>query len=186
MHRKLWLAALVLLIALTITWIVVPRESLPNFLRRAGSFEGKPTAFWVDTLKTNADVQARRDAAYALAIISSDYGLDREAADVLPVLIDGLKDRDSWIRQISANALGPMGRHATPAIPALMAVAANRESDARDSAIMALGRIGPAAKEALPVLLEVYRENDDPYRHQFTADALSQIDPQAARAATVR
>ena len=186
MRRKLWLMAPLLLIVMAITWVAVPREFLPDFLRLAGSFGGKPTAYWVETLRTSKDAEERRQAAYALAIISGDSGLDREAKDVLPVLMDGLKDRDDWVRQMSANALGPMGRHAAPAIPALMALAANREDDMRDVAILALGRIGPPAKEAVPVLLSVYRENGDKVRHQFAAQALKQIDPKAAAAVGVR
>jgi hypothetical protein len=187
MRRKLLLLAVLLLLGMAITWVVVPREFLPGFLRLPGSFGGKPTAYWIETLRTSENAEERRQAASALAIISGDYGLDREAKDVLPVLIDGLKDRDDWIRQMSANALAPMGRHAAPAVPALMAMAANREDDMRDAAILALGRIGPAAKEAVPVLLAVYRENaGDRAHHEFTAHALKQIDPKAAAAAGVR
>jgi HEAT repeat protein len=185
MRRKLMLFTLLLVVLLVAVWIVVPRESLPAFLRRAGSFGGKPTAYWVETLKTSADTEERRHAAYALAIISGDSGLDREAKEVVPVLVEGMKDQDEWVRQMSMNALGPMGRHAAPAIPALIAEAANRESKLRDVAILALGRIGPPAKEAVPVLLEVYREGGDKYRHEFAAQALKQIDPKAAAAANV-
>jgi HEAT repeat protein len=193
MPRKYWLLAPILLIALGITWLAIPREYLPDFLRRAGKFRGphddspRPTAYWIERLRSSPDVQERRDAAYALAIISYDYGLDREAKDVVPVLIDGLKDPDDKIRQMSANALGSMGRHAAPAITALIAEAANRESEVREVAIVALGQLGPVAKEAVPVLLEAYREKwGDAYSHHFTGEALKRIDPQAAAAAGVR
>jgi hypothetical protein len=193
MPSKYCLLAPILLIALGITWLVVPREYLPDFLRRAGKFQGphdnspRPTAYWIEMLRNSPDLQERRDAAYALYIISGDYGLDREAKDVVPVLIDALKNSDDRIRQMSANALGSMGRHAAPAIPALMAEAANRESKVRETAIVALGQLGPVAKEAVPVLLEAYREKwGDAYSHHFTGEALKRIDPKAAAEAGVR
>jgi HEAT repeat protein len=186
MRRKHWLLAPLLLLVLAIAWVVIPREYLPDFLRMAGSFRGRPTAYWSETLRTSEDIDERRQAAYALAMISSNTGLDREANDVLPVLIAGMTDQDEWVRQMSMNALGPMGRHAAPAIPALIVEAANRDSNLRDVAILALGEIGPEAKEAVPALLDVYRENGDKYRHQFAAHALQQIDPKAAAAAGVR
>jgi HEAT repeat protein len=184
-RKSLWLAPPLLLVVAAVTWVVVPREYCPDFLRLRGSFGGKPTSHWIETLRTSEEIKERRDAAYALAIISHDSGLDREAHEVLPVLIEGLKDRDEWIQQMSANALGPMGRYASPAIPALTVMAADRECKMRDAAILALGNIGPAAKDAVPVLLEVYRENGDQYRHQFAAHALKQIDPRAATTAGV-
>jgi HEAT repeat protein len=192
MRRRLWLLALLLPVVLAITWFAIPREYLPDFLRRAGMFRGphdsssRPTAYWIETLRNSPDLQERRDAAYALAIISNDYGLDREAQEVLPVLLAGMKDRDEWIRRMSMNALGPMGRHAAPAIPALIAEAANRDPETQDVAVMALGQIGPPAKEAVPVLIEVYRQDGDKYSRMFAADALRRIDPQAAAAAGVR
>lgn len=191
MRRRLWLLAL-LPVVLAITLLAIPREYLPDFLRGAGMFRGRhdtsprPTAYWIETLRSSPDLQERRDAAYALAIISGDYGLDREAQEVLPVLLAGMKDRDEWIRQMSMNALGPMGRHAAPAIPALIAEAADRESETRDVAVLALGQIGPPAKEAVPVLLAVIRENGDRHRRLFAAEALRRIDPEAAAAAGVR
>jgi HEAT repeat protein len=191
MRRPIWLLAL-LPVVLAFTWLATPREHLPDFLRRAGKFQGphdnapRPTAYWIETLRNSPDLQERRDAAYALAIIGADYGLDREAQEVVPVLLAGMKDRDQRIRQMSMNAFRHMGRHAAQAIPALITEAANRESETRDVAIMALGQIGPPAKEAVPVLLDVYKENGDKHRRMFAADALWRIDPRAASAAGVR
>jgi HEAT repeat protein len=188
MRRKLCLVVpLLLLITLLVAWIVTPREILPDFLRRAGKFDGKSTAYWIETLRTTRDIKERRRAAYALAIISSDFGLDREAKEVLPVLLEGMNDQDEFVKKMSMNAFGPMGRHAVPAVPALIAEAANRESQTREVAIHVLGELGPAAKEAVPVLLEAYREEwGDAYSHYFTGQALKRIDPNAAAAAGVR
>jgi hypothetical protein len=192
MRRRLLLLALLLPVLLAITWLAIPREYLPDFLRMAGKFRGphdssaRPTAYWIETLRSSPDLQERRDAAYALAIISHDYGLDREAQEVLPVLLAGMKDRDEWIRRMSMNALGPMGRHAALAIPALIAEAANRDPETQDVAVMALGQIGPPAKDAVPILIEVYRQDRDKYSRMFAADALRRIDPKAAAAAGVR
>jgi hypothetical protein len=191
MRRRLWLLALLLPVLLAVTWLLIPREYLPDFLRRAGQFRGRndnsprPTAYWIETLRNSPDLQERRDAAYALAISSVDCGLDREAQEVVPVLLASMKDRDEWIRQYSMHALAP-GHQAAAVIRALIAEAANRESEMRDVAIMALAEIGPPAKEAVPVLIAVYKENGDKHRHMFAADALRQIAPRAAAAAGVR
>lgn len=191
MRHPIWLLVLIS-VMLGLGLFMVPREFLPNFLRSAGQFRGRnddfprPTTYWIETLRDSPDLQERRDATYALAIIGADYGLDREAQDVLPVLLAGMNDQDDVVRQMSVNALRHMGRHAAPAIPALIAEAANREASASDAAVMALGEIGPPAREAVPVLLDVYREKGDAHRRMFAADALRRIDPKAAADAGVR
>jgi hypothetical protein len=112
---------------LLIAWLATPREYLPDFLRRAGYFRGpndnaaRPTAYWIETLRDSPDLQDRRDAVYALAMIGADSGLDREAEEVVPLLLAGMKDQDEWIRNMSRNALIHL-KHIDPRATAALAV----------------------------------------------------------------
>ncbi|HZV05637.1 MAG TPA: HEAT repeat domain-containing protein [Gemmataceae bacterium] len=68
-----------------------------------------------------------------------------DAAKVIPVMIESLKDKESDVRLSAAIGLGYYGEQAKDAIPALQA-AANKDRDARvrDAAGIALSRIDPA------------------------------------------
>jgi HEAT repeat protein len=67
-----------------------------------------------------------------------------DAAEVVPALIEALKNKDGNVRRSAANGLGMFGEQAKDAIPALEAVYRN-DSDAmvRGSAGTALSRIDP-------------------------------------------
>jgi vesicle coat complex subunit len=67
-----------------------------------------------------------------------------QAAQVIPALIQALKDPDGDVRRSAANGLGYFGKEAKEAIPALEAAQKDRDARVRESAAMALSRIDPA------------------------------------------
>jgi HEAT repeat protein len=68
----------------------------------------------------------------------------KDPAQVIPALIEALKDPEHDIRLSAAIGLGSFGDQATDAIPALQAAQRDRDRRIRDAAGVALSRIDPA------------------------------------------
>jgi HEAT repeat protein len=66
-----------------------------------------------------------------------------EAAQVVPALIEALKDEESEIRRGAALGLGTFGADANSAIPALEAAQGDRDPGVRKAAAIALSYIDP-------------------------------------------
>jgi HEAT repeat protein len=66
-----------------------------------------------------------------------------DAAQVVPALIEALKDKQSDIRRGAAIGLGSFGEQAKDAIPALQAAQRDRDARVREAAGKALSRIDP-------------------------------------------
>ena len=67
-----------------------------------------------------------------------------DATQVVPALMDALKDRASDVRWSAAIGLGWLGEQARDAIPALQAALGDRDARVREAAGVALSRIDPA------------------------------------------
>ena len=67
-----------------------------------------------------------------------------DAAQVVPALIETLKDREGDMRKDAAIGLGYFGEQAKEAIPALQAAQKDRDARVREAAGVALSRIDPA------------------------------------------
>ena len=67
-----------------------------------------------------------------------------QAAQVVPALIEALKDKDGDVRRSAALGLGSFGEQAKDAIPALEAAKSDRDARVREAAGIALSRIDPA------------------------------------------
>src|SRR5947209_4725275 len=66
-----------------------------------------------------------------------------DAAQVVPALIEALKDKGNDIRLSAAIGLGYFGEQAKDAIPALQAARRDRDARVREAAGVALSRIDP-------------------------------------------
>ena len=66
-----------------------------------------------------------------------------DAAQIVPALIEALKDKDGDIRLSAAIGLGSFGEQAKDAIPALQAAQHDRDARVREAAGIALSRIDP-------------------------------------------
>ena len=73
-----------------------------------------------------------------------------DAAQIVPALIEALKDKDGDIRWSAAIGLGYFGDQARDAIPALQAAQHDRDARVREAAGVALSRIDPARFRAPP------------------------------------
>jgi HEAT repeat protein len=68
-----------------------------------------------------------------------------DAAQVVPALIEALKDKEGDIRWSAAIGLGYFSDQARDAIPALQAARRDRDARVREAARVALSRIDPSA-----------------------------------------
>jgi HEAT repeat protein len=95
----------------------------------------------------------RREAAKALG----RHG--PAAREAIPALVARAKtDRDAYVQEEAARALGLIGREAVPDLIKLMRT--GRDGLTRADAATALGDIGKDAREAVPAMIEALREPD--------------------------
>jgi vesicle coat complex subunit len=98
---------------------------------------GKPsTAQLIDNLKA-AETLTRLKAVRTLPERT------RDAAIVVPALIEALKDEDADVRRGAALGLGTFGEKAETAVPVLQAAQRDREAEVRKAASVALSYIDP-------------------------------------------
>lgn len=112
--------------------------------------------------------------AEALQSQHEDHNVQREAAEALgkigreaiPALAKALQNSQSFVRKMSALALGETGD--IGAVPALIKALQDDERDVRWITVQSLGRIGPHAKEAIPALTKALQDEFYPVRWNAT------------------
>jgi hypothetical protein len=82
-----------------------------------------------------------KDRIIAVRLLPGHKG---DAAEVVPAMIEALKDKKSDVRWSAAIGLGYFGEDAKAAIPALQAVLKDPDARVREAAGVALSRIDPA------------------------------------------
>jgi HEAT repeat protein len=102
-----------------------------------GCHKEKSTAQFVEDLKSGEP----RERIIAVRLLGQREG---DAAQVVPALIEALKDKDSDIRWSAAIGLGYFGEQATDAIPALQTAQRDKDARVREAASVALSRIDSA------------------------------------------
>jgi HEAT repeat protein len=93
-----------------------------------------------DELIADLKGSQERDRIVAVRLLPQRKG---DAAQVVPALIEALKDKDGDIRWSAAIGLGYFGDQARDAIPALQAAQRDRDARVREAAGVALSRIDP-------------------------------------------
>jgi hypothetical protein len=83
--------------------------------------------------------------------------------ELLPTLIDGLKDADGQIRQISAAALANVGKEA---VKPLLEALKGKDKELRANAAYVLGMMGVEASEAVPILITAVKIEDKETRRR--------------------
>jgi HEAT repeats len=111
----------------------------------AGCGKEKSTPELLNDLKGAGE----RDRVIAVRTLPGRKG---DAAQVVPALIDALKDKEPDIRWSAAIGLGTFGDQAKDAIPALQAALSDRDARIREAAGKALTRIDPAKFPTPPKL----------------------------------
>ena len=96
------------------------------------------------TAELLADLKAPEERERIIAVRTLPHRKG-DAAQVVPALIEALKDKDGDVRMSAALGLGSFGEQAKDAIPALEAAQKNgRDARVREAAGIALSRIDPA------------------------------------------
>jgi HEAT repeat protein len=89
-----------------------------------------------------ADLKSSQDKERIIAVRLLPQRKE-DAAQIVPALIEALKDKESDIRWSAAIGLGSFGEQAESAIPALQAVRRDPDARVREAAGVALSRIDP-------------------------------------------
>src|SRR5262249_50030222 len=104
-------------------------------------------AFWgwgkkQSTDESLADLRATQELERIIAarLLPQRKG---DAAQVVPALIEALKDKEGDVRWSAAIGLGYFGEQARDAVPALQAARRDRDARVREAAGVALRRIDP-------------------------------------------
>jgi hypothetical protein len=81
--------------------------------------------------------------------------------DLVPSLIEALKDSDNEVRRSAAATLVVIGREA---VPSLLDMLKGKDAESRANAAYVLGQMGHAAQEALPALVKAMKDDDKAVR----------------------
>jgi HEAT repeat protein len=146
----------------------VARSAGDELLSLAESNDAHLRAYAVSALSSTSN--ERSAAAILRGLRDPDSRVRKSAAvaarhlkayppELLPLLIDVLRDRNPELRQAAAFALGSMGNSAATATPALIEALQNQDQGmaaelAKSSAEGALRDIGTGARAAVPTLLK--------------------------------
>ncbi len=101
-----------------------------------GCGKKKSTEELIEDLKSPQE----RERLIAVRLLQQRKG---DAAQVVPALIEALKDKEGDIRWSAAIGLKYFGEEAKDAIPALQAARSDRDARVREAASVALSRIDP-------------------------------------------
>lgn len=110
---------------------------LLGLLACVGCGKKKSTDELIGDLKSSQE----KDRIIAVRLLPQRKG---DAAQVVPALIESLKDKEDDVRWSAAIGLGYFGEQARDAIPALQAAKRDHDSRVREAAAVALSRIDPA------------------------------------------
>ena len=132
-------------------------------------YGGKPASFWLNQLQ-DTNPKFRVEAVEALGSIA------QKNKELIPVLMQALKDKDYTIEDAASKALGSLG---TDAVPGLVEILKEKPSPyALNRAAVALGMIGPDAKVAVPFLIPALKLKEGATM-RTSVTALGRIGPQA-------
>lgn len=160
------------------------RHADPTFRRRATEeLEriGPPVKEDIDCLTQAMRIPYKPLRMYVLHALSQ---LGPDAKPAMPVLAQGLNDRDNEVRQQSAlvvKNLGPSAR--ALAIRPLLKMAGDADDELASDGLTALVKLGPLTEDEIDALIETL--NDGKRRiwvRRFAADSLGDPGPKAAKA----
>jgi hypothetical protein len=121
--------------------------------------------------------QASTKRAQTISLICGTPERRLEQGPAVPVLIDCLNDKDLYVAQQAARALGQMGMEPDVVVPALANCLKDPRAEVRDWAVAALARYQERARSAVPALLEAQAGASNEFR-KLIADALGYIAPE--------
>ena len=152
-------------------------KALNNKVSRSLAVEGLGNMAARDAIPEIMKLLKDSDASVRVAAARSLWKLDpSQAATVVPVLIEGVKDQKRWaIRGRAIFVLGEIGPAAKESVPALREALKDKYEDIRALAAISLGNMGATAKPAVPELRAALKDEDGGVREK-AAKALEKID----------
>jgi HEAT repeat protein len=111
-----------------------------------------------DALTSN-DPLMRREALRSIGKLRTRAPLDTR--DVLPLLLEGLNDRDKDVRIVAARYLGILHEDSERSVPALVKGLADEDIEVRRASAAALGSFESGADQAVPELRRAARDPDE-------------------------
>lgn len=145
------------------------------------TYQGNAVSVWLKQLKSE-EAKERVQAAKALGAIEG-WKPDRpKAKEVVPPLIEALKDKEDEVRAHVALTLALVGPGAKEPVAAALVDALNdKNAEVRQYAADGLGRIGAVTKKVVPALIEAIKDKNAKVRSR-AAMALGEM-PWEARGA---
>jgi HEAT repeat protein len=116
-------AALLAVGLAAVFFIPSSRSLLFALLRREAFYDGRPTSFWVEALKSGDTVDSPGGASADIGKVLADGG-----QQAVPVLVQMLRDEDQNVRFQAVLALGAMTPPPRDAVPALAEALAREEN----------------------------------------------------------
>ena len=104
----------------------------------------KSTPYWAEQAKAD-------DPAKRLQAIHVLQEKGNERAIVIPVLVEALQDKNTYVRRDAAKALGKFGPDAKEAVQPLVARLRDEEPSVRKAAAQSLKQIDPSAASKVGV-----------------------------------
>jgi HEAT repeat protein len=120
---------------------------------------GRPAYGPLKQAASSGDAAVRREALRSLGKLHGRVSLP--AADVIPLLLQGLSDPDAKVRAVSATYLGIIHEYGASAVPALIETLQDEEPEVRTAAATALGSFEGHAAEAIPALRKAAADRDE-------------------------
>lgn len=165
-----------------LSWLILP---CVLFTGLAGAQESDPTSFssLINQLK-DPDSAKRHEAAWRIEWF---YWMRRKEVvpeEIVPHLVQALKDPDARVRSSAAQALGSIGVEATEAVPHLIEALEDPDLYVHSSAAKALGKIGEGRDEteAVVTLLIGALKDHSAHARESAAEALGDIGEGATQA----
>ena len=126
---------------------------------------GKIRADVTDAIPALSEAIGSDDLLLGVNAAASLLKVDPGASEtVLNVLMNGLKDSQSFVRNSAIRALGQMGKEAKEAVPDLANALKDEDRMCRLAAAQALEGLGEDAQDAIPALYDVLKDDDERLR----------------------
>ncbi len=112
----------------------------------------------------NELLKKSRDSGERLILAQALWRIERDGEEIVPVLLDLLKERDVRLRLATVEVLGEMGSAARLAVPTLREVHGEAIDELRRAIEQAQEQIGTATKDDLDDLLKAISSKKPSYR----------------------
>jgi HEAT repeat protein len=132
----------------------------------------EPFHFYLDSSEEDVSKFERFEIASGGILSQFAYTLKEFGKEVIPLLVDALKEDNKNVRQVAIKALGLMGSNGKDSVPALVSLFSNK--DLGNLAAQAVGQITKKAKENIPLLITALQDKK-PLVRANAAESLERV-----------